>query len=352
MKPSLFKTSVLVLLGRVAAAKVYNHVAQFSIDGFHASDLTKYVALYPNSTLATLLKTGYQYTDCFTTAPSDSFPGTLAPLTGANPRTTGVWYDVIWDRSYYDPGSNCTGPSDTTITDDETLEYNDTMVFSGGINPANLPLKLINGTCTPIYPHMRSRVNNLFEIIRSKGLDTAYTDKHAAYDLVRGPSGTGLSVGYFPEMAAYPNTINDTIAYDTLHVNAFLDWLNVTTPENSEGRLSRIPTYFGGNFQAVSVGQKIAGYENATGFPFTSGLLSAINFVDASLGQVVTKMKLVGIYNDTLISVVSKHGQTPINPALFTEVDPDALMNGTGVELAGIAVCLPSCFIGTNPTGG
>ena len=88
----------------------YKHVAVFSVDGLHASDLDKYVALRPNSNISALLKTGYQYSGAYTSAPSDSFPGTVAQFTGATPRTTGVWYDDIWSRNIFAPGSNCTGP--------------------------------------------------------------------------------------------------------------------------------------------------------------------------------------------------------------------------------------------------
>lgn len=55
-----------------------------------------------------------------------------------------------------------------TVLYDETIEYNDTLLFSS-INPANLPLALINGICTPIYPHMRLRTNTVFEVAHSKG---------------------------------------------------------------------------------------------------------------------------------------------------------------------------------------
>ena len=78
----------------------------------------------------------------------------------------------------------------------EALDYDSTKLYSGGINPANLPMKLENGRCTPLYPHSRLRVNTVFEIAQAKGLVTAYTDKHPAYDLVRGPSGKGLTLGY------------------------------------------------------------------------------------------------------------------------------------------------------------
>ncbi len=85
--------------------KDYQHVALFSVDGFHSSDVAKYTSLRPKSNIAALLATGYEYTNAFTSAPSDSFPGTLNQYTGASPRTTGVWYDDIWDRSIYPPYS-------------------------------------------------------------------------------------------------------------------------------------------------------------------------------------------------------------------------------------------------------
>ena len=85
--------------------KNYKYVALFSVDGFHSSDVAKYVSLRPKSNIAALLATGYEYTNAFTSAPSDSFPGVLNQYTGASPRTTGVWYDDIWDRSFYPPFS-------------------------------------------------------------------------------------------------------------------------------------------------------------------------------------------------------------------------------------------------------
>lgn len=86
----------------------FKHVAVFSVDGMHASDLTKYLARGP-SNFTKLIDHGYTYSNAFTTFPSDSFPGTLAQSTGALPPTTGVWYDDIWDRSVYAPSSGCKG---------------------------------------------------------------------------------------------------------------------------------------------------------------------------------------------------------------------------------------------------
>lgn len=94
-------------------------------------------------------------------------------------------------------------------------------------------MAIVNGNCTEIYPHMRLRVNTVFEVVRATGPQTAYADKHPAYDLVRGPSGTGFSEGYFPKQVATPTTVNTIIAYDQLHVNAWLDWVDGITPANA-----------------------------------------------------------------------------------------------------------------------
>jgi len=92
----------------------YRYVALFSVDGLHGSDVENYVALRPKSTIAQLLETGYEYTNAFTSAPSDSFPGSMFQFTGASPKTTGVWYDDAYDRTFYAPfsqsGTHCAGP--------------------------------------------------------------------------------------------------------------------------------------------------------------------------------------------------------------------------------------------------
>jgi predicted AlkP superfamily pyrophosphatase or phosphodiesterase len=84
----------------------FKHVAAFSIDGLHASDIDKWLAK-GTSNISKMLEHGYRYTNAFTTFPSDSFPGTLAQYTGAFPRTTGVWYDDVWDRAFFNPNSSC-----------------------------------------------------------------------------------------------------------------------------------------------------------------------------------------------------------------------------------------------------
>lgn len=214
------------------------------------------------------------------------------------------------------------------------MDYNSTELFSGGIDPAHLPQAIINGKCTDIYPHMRTRVNTAFEVVVGAGYKTAYTDKHPSYDLMRGPSGKGLSEGYFPEIAAVGPTVEDNIAYDQYHVNAWLDWIDGKDIAKAEGSLGgKVPTLFGGNFQAVSVEQKTSGYK-AGSLDFTDELLKAVKFVDASLGLVVQKLKAKGLYADTLIIIASKHGQAPIDPTKYGKIDPKAVTNATGVDVA------------------
>lgn len=221
------------------------------------------------------------------------------------------------------------------MTYDEFKDYNSSELFSGGIDPLNLPQAILDGKCVNLYPHQRLRVNTIFEVVQAAGHQTAYTDKHPSYDIVRGPSGKGLSVGYFPEIAAVPVEVNATITYDQLHVNAFLDWIEGTTPPNSEvqDKLTGTPTLFGGNFQAVSVAQKISGYVPGS-LDFTPDVLRAIDFVDGALGQVVAALKAKNILDDTLIVVASKHGQAPINPALYEKIDPALLAPATGVNVS------------------
>ena len=225
-------------------------------------------------------------------------------------------------------------PDQLTVAYSDNVDYNNTLAFSGGINPANLPRTMVEGVCTPLFPHQRLRVNTIWEVAVKNGLRTAYTDKHPSYDLVRGPSGTGLSVGYFPEIAAYNSSnVSSIIEYDTFHVNAWLAWLDGKTPAFSEGALyGQVPSLMGGNFQAVSAAEKAYGYLN-NGTTFSPQMVQALTFVDDSIGAIVNKLKAKGMYEETLIVVASKHGQGPINRSIFVRLDPTIITNATGVEV-------------------
>jgi len=72
-------------------AGIIKHVAVISVDGMHSSDIAKYLAIRPQAFIGTMLKTGYEYANAYSTAPSDSFPGTVAQYTGATPAYAGIW---------------------------------------------------------------------------------------------------------------------------------------------------------------------------------------------------------------------------------------------------------------------
>ena len=135
------------------------HVLLISIDGMHALDFANCAngiaginggkPYCPN--LAQLGQHGATYTQTSTSRPSDSFPGLTALATGGSPRSTGVFYDVSYDRSlsppaqttpYGIPGgpSLCPSVVGTQVGFDEEIDYDYTKLDAGGgINPAYLP---------------------------------------------------------------------------------------------------------------------------------------------------------------------------------------------------------------------
>src|SRR6516162_6859424 len=151
----------------------FQHVLLLSIDGIHASDLATCVAAYTCPNLATLSLYGITYTNARTSTPSDSFPGLLAQVTGGTPKTTGVYYDDSYDRTLFSldgnfptvPGSCSPSPGGpgTEVVLGESIDYDQTQLFSGGINPAYLPnQKNADGSCTKVFPHDFLKVNTIF----------------------------------------------------------------------------------------------------------------------------------------------------------------------------------------------
>ncbi|MBO0825018.1 MAG: alkaline phosphatase family protein, partial [Actinobacteria bacterium] len=103
--------AVLALQGTASAAgpgPTSKHVLLISVDGMHQSDLDWYVANHPSSTLAKMIHTGSEYTNAMTSNPSDSDPGGTALMTGGNPKSTGVYYDVEYSHKVDQPGAACT----------------------------------------------------------------------------------------------------------------------------------------------------------------------------------------------------------------------------------------------------
>ncbi|GAB5589529.1 hypothetical protein Unana1_04429 [Umbelopsis nana] len=319
-----------------SSGKLYaENVLIISIDGMHQQDLTNWVHTHPNGPLAGLVHTAIQYTNVSAPAPADSFPTTIAQFTGATPKTSGVWYDVSYDRTFYPPGSNCKGPIGTVVDFSEALDIDSTVRNGGGgINTTALPQRLLNGKCQVVWPHQYSRVNNIFEVAKKAGLRTAYADKHLSYDIVRGPSGKGLDELYVPEVAATEFTgINGTEAWDNLHTQALINWMN-NKSANGTSAFPR-PNLYGANFQTLVTAQTKFGYKDGNATP-TPEIEEALTHTDAALGQVVASLKSAGLFNKTIIVLGAKHGESPIDPTLRKDVASAALTNATNVPLANI----------------
>src|SRR5271170_6145713 len=94
----------------VGSARI-KHVLLLSIDGMHAVDFYNCAhgiaganggdPYCPN--MAALSQTGINYVATISSKPSDSFPGIAALVTGGTPKSTGLYYDVAYDRSLDGP---------------------------------------------------------------------------------------------------------------------------------------------------------------------------------------------------------------------------------------------------------
>lgn len=254
-------------------------------------------------------------------------------MTGGSPRSTGVFYDVSYDRSLSPPakttpagvlgGSDlCPRVKGTVVEYDELVDFGLTSLDGeGGINPDYLPRDPHN-RCRPVYPHTFLRVNTIFDVVKAAGGYTAWVDKHPAYEI--GPTGAGVDDFYGPEINsvmvalnqvtgcspvpdptatdAWTSSFQNIQCYDTLKVKAILNEIDGRTHDGTVA--APVPTVFGMNFQAVSVGQKLVehsirgGYTDALGTP-SSGLLGEIEFVDAAVGQMVHELKKHGLFDST-----------------------------------------------------
>lgn len=328
------------------------HVLLISVDGLHALDLANYVATHKDSTLAALSQHGVTYTNNSTSTPSDSFPGLATLVTGGSPITAGLWYDDTYNRALSppattdglgDPGGACPGQVGTIVAWDESVDLDLTRLDGGGgLNPQYLVRDPKNG-CHTLLPHQYLRVNTIFEVVREHGGLTAWTDKHPSYEWTNGPSGKGVDDFYGPEINSIPvalpqfpgcspvpfadstyddgwtNSFADIQCYDSLHVQAVLNQIDGYNHDRSKH--VGVPALFGTNFQAVSVGEKLAvdpvtgakgGYTDVLGTPGV-GLASELDFVDQSLGKFVAELQKQGLYDSTAIIISAKHGQSPID---------------------------------------
>jgi hypothetical protein len=388
----------------VGSGKI-QHVLLISIDGMHAVDLyncTNGIAnvnsgfpYCPN--LAALTQTGINYVNAESSKPSDSFPGMAALASGGTPKSTGIYYDVAYDRSLDGPAKltgtglapgPCTPyaiPTGTTTDNDQGNEFNDNMLNGGApgaalteggiasIDPQKLERDPAKG-CAPVYPWDFIRVNTAFGVVHAAGGYTAWIDKHASYSFVGGPGGNGLNDYYSPEVdsAVVPlpgvktldgnpcDPIRDSVGssawnasfeniqcYDAIKVYALL---NEIAGKTHSGAPAQVPAVFGMNFQSVYVGESVneagvasGGYKNASAFP-SFQLLQEIEYVDTCIGAIVNGLVNAGIYNNTLVIITAKHGESPIDPARY-------IANGTNTPATLLGTLIPWSESPLNSTG-
>jgi hypothetical protein len=349
-------------LPRANVAAPTQHVLLLSVDGLHQSDLQWYVHQYPGSALAQLVHAGADYTHAQTPIPSDSFPGMVAQVTGGDPRTTGIYYDAEYNHDLLPPGTTkcpAGAPTGTPVTFDESIDRDSTSLDAGEglpglpssilgmtgdpttlINPAALPVD--PSTCAPVYPNQYLQVNTVFNVLHDRGLLTAWSDKHPAYQILDGPEGNGIDDLFTPEInsdaTGYPagdDWTSDnaaTMQYDSYKVQAVLNELQGM--DHSGTQITGVPAILGMNFQTVSTAEKLPSSDGLPGgdLPGTTTpgplLVRALNYVSAQLGSMMYEIDQQGLENTTAIILSAKHGQSPEDPDDLTRVDDGPIIAG------------------------
>lgn len=362
-----------------ARSHAARHVLVLSVDGLHQSDLAWYVSTHHDSALAGLVARGAEFTAAQTTFPSDSFPGMVAQFTGAGPGSSGVFYDdtynrtllpagtldcasakpgteVAWtegaDRSQnpitLDAGQHLTGSALAALptnTVQQTLDSRSALTnqilrltpnAAALLDPAALPVD--PATCLPVYPHDYLRTNTVFEVARQAGLRTAWSDKHPAYEILSGPSGTGVQDLFTPEINSVADAAGDdwttdnalTQEYDSFKIAAVLNELDGY--DHSRTHRVGTPAILGLNFQTVSTAQKLplsdglrGGY-NPDGTPGPL-LQRALGYIDGQVGALESRIKADGLAADTTVILSAKHGQSPIDPSALRRVDDGPIID-------------------------
>ncbi|HWF74760.1 MAG TPA: alkaline phosphatase family protein [Solirubrobacteraceae bacterium] len=345
------------------------HVLLISADGLHQSDLSWYVSHYPTSELAKLTNGGAQYTSAHTPIPSDSDPGMTAQMTGGDPRTTGVYYDVEYNHALFPPGTQpgqCTGtPPGANVVYDSPDDIDVTRLDAGQgllglpgsilqmtstpedlLVPSTFPVDPT--TCKPIYPNQYLKVNTIFNVAHDHGMLTAWSDKHPVYTSFDGPEGNGITDSFDPEIdsnALMPNgtpygTPGSPIAwtgdnaatmqYDSYKVQAVINWIDGWNHQHTTA--PGVPAIFGMNFQTISTAEKLPTSDGLVGGDYpgthTPGplLQRALGYLNDQLLMMDNGIQAQGLANSTAIILSAKHGQSPQDPNQLTRIDDGPIM--------------------------
>jgi hypothetical protein len=284
-----------------------------------------------------------------------------AQVTGGNPATTGIYYDASYNHDLLPPGTtSCPAgaPRGTAVNYDESIDKDPSSIDAGQglsglpgsilsltsnprdlINPAALPVD--PSTCKPVYPNQYLKVNTVFDVAHQRGLLTAWSDKHPAYLLLAGPSGTGVDDFFTPEInsnaigfPAGEDWTKDNAAtqqYDSYKVQALIN--EIDGFNHSRTAQVGVPAIFGMNFQTVSTAEKLPKSDGLTGgyLPGTrtpGPLLSkALDYIDGKLAALDSELHAQGLADSTAIIVSAKHGQSPQDPNALTRIDDGPIID-------------------------
>jgi Type I phosphodiesterase / nucleotide pyrophosphatase len=343
------------------------HVLLLSVDGLHQSDLTLYVENHPASALAKLVRNGTDFVNAHVQVPTDSFPGMVGQLTGGTPRTTGIYYDDSWNAALLPAGTtSCAGVAPgVEVTYFEQADLNLHSLDAGQgltglpgsilqmtgnpqtvIDPTQLPVD--PKTCKPVYPHQYIKVNTVFEVVRAAGLRTAWSDKHASYEILNGPSGNSIQDLFTPEINSDAPTLgspNDwtkdnllTQQYDSYKVQAVINEINGF--DHSGSHYVGTPAIFGMNFQTVSTAQKLPQSQGLPGGYLADGvtpgpvLARALDYISAQVDAMVEAIKERDLERNTVIILSAKHGQSPQTPSALTRIPDGPIMDALNAAWA------------------
>ena len=327
MAPALFSTGALF-----GDDHKIRRVLVISIDGMHALDMALWIKNNPTSSLAKLSAQGVNYTNASTTKPGDSIPATVGIFTGGSAAAGGMYYDDAYNRAWFAPTNvTCSGTPGAVI--DLKFAINLNPDGRGGVDPTKMPRQIVNGVCTPVMPHNMMRLNTVFEVIRSTLGPTAYSEKRPSYEFLNGPSGTGVTDLYTPEINCQPHytspppapptgtcanallSLIDTEAFDDLRVQSVIN--EIDGKDHTGTSTVGVPVLFGMNFQALNAAKKDSlggGYADDLGTP-NSALADALAHTDASIGRMVTELANQGLTLTTAIIITAKHGESSLDPS-------------------------------------
>lgn len=362
----------------------FSHVLILSIDGLHESDLSVANLQSSLTNIKQLQGEGVTYTNAFTSAPSDSFPGELNYITGADPGTTGVFYDKSYSRTLYAPGTTLAQIQAGTAKPGTGVEFaenvdkswannggvgNGTLNGGQGFDTTQLP---VDSNGNPVYPNEYLKVNTIFDVATQAGLTTAWSDKHpAAYTILAGndqlPVNNSVKAQLDPTKYNFATgQVGSITDYSSLEINASVA-IDPTKPgplSTSIGTLvdQSTNTPYSNTNSTIQNGVTINGKQTSFFNDATKGNPALYNYYKANPSALpagftlndFTSVSTTSTYDDLKVKQILNEidgmndagTKSQSTPAIFGmnfqavsvgEKEPGTLFNGGGIDSSGNA---------------